>query len=425
MHKIIILALCLIFLSTLLKAQEIQKPNDTLAIEVKKIKGDIDILKKIKLSGYVQAQYQISESKGIGSFEGGDFPVNTDNRFKVRRAEFKTMYDNSILQIVANIDNTQNGVNIKDAFGKFTEQRYKTISFTAGIFNRPFGFEVPYSSGLLETPERSRMIQTLFPGERDGGAMITFQRPSGSKLNPLKIEAGFFNGTGNNANDFDSQKDFIGNIHWNKTLKSEKFSYGLGTSFYNGGWANGTKYLYSMATLPNGSNGFMVDSAAENKFAISKRIYTGFDFQLGINWVAGLTILRGEFITGQQPGTANSSVSVNAQPLSDAYNRKFNGANFYFIQNILKTKHQFVLKYDWYDPNIQASGNEIGQAGTKLTAADIKYTTLGIGWVYKVNANIKFTVYYALVRNEITENIPALSSDLKDNVITLRTQFKF
>jgi hypothetical protein len=32
-------------------------------------------------------------------------------------------------------------------------------------------------------------------------------------------------------------------------------------------------------------------------------------------------------------------------------------------------KHQLLLKYDWYDPNIRVSKSEIGKAGANLTKA--------------------------------------------------------
>jgi phosphate-selective porin len=409
-----------------LTAQETLKPQvDTLAGDVKKIKADLDILKKIKFSGYVQPQFQWADSAGISSYAGGDFAPYTDNRFKVRRGEFKTMFDNGITQVVANIDITQSGVNVKDAYGRFTEQRYRSLSFTAGIFNRPFGWEVPTSSSVLESPERARMIQILFPGERDGGCMLSFQRPAGMKLNPLKLDLGIFNGS-NTANDFDSKKDIIGAIHWLKNNKKETFYYAAGISYYSGGVANGTKYLFhDIGTLGNGNKGFNVDSAIENKNAISQKTLMGGDFQVNIVWKAGTTKIRGEYIQGRQPGTSSSTATPSAKPLTDAYIRDFNGAYFYLIHNILKSKHQVILKYDWYDPNVKAGAGDIGKAGSRLGAADVKYTTIGFGWIYQMNPNVKWTLYYDMVTNETTPNLVPTAKDLKDNVLTIRAQFKF
>jgi hypothetical protein len=438
MKKIIYVIIYVAVLGNTARAQEAGS-HDTLAATLTKLSSDLEALKRIKFSGYVQSQFQWADSSGISSVAGGNFDAHIDKRFKVRRAEFKTMYDNGITQIVANIDVTQNGINIKDAYGKFTEQRLKEFSLTAGIFSRPFGFEVPFSSGSLESPERSRIIQTLFPGERDLGAMIGFQPRASSPFNPLKIEAGMFNGTGNNVNDFDFQKDFIGNIHWNKPLKSEKLSYALGVSYYDGGWSNGTKYVYKdISTLSNGNVGFNVDSTSSNLYAISKRNYVGGDFQVIVDWAGGLTTIRGEFIQGQQPGVLKSSVSPGIQlgadgksaisssnPAADTYLRKFNGAYFYFTQNIAKSKHQLVVKYDWYDPNTDVNGDEIGKAGTKLSNTDLKYTTLAFGWLVRWNSNVKIVAWYDMVKNETSANLSGYGSDLKDNVFTLRVQYKF
>ena len=45
----------------------------------------------------------------------------------------------------------------------------------AGVFNRPFGHEIGYSTSGLESPERATIIQYFFPDERDLGAMLTLR----------------------------------------------------------------------------------------------------------------------------------------------------------------------------------------------------------------------------------------------------------
>ena len=431
------LSLCLSTLTVKAQAPE-ETPIDTLARAVNKMADDISFLKKIKFSGYIQSQFQVADSMGAKSFAGGDFPATVDKRFKVRRAEFKTMYDNGKVQVVANINVSQDGVTIKDAYGKWSEQRLKMFSLTAGIFNRPFGFENSYSSGSLESPERARMIQVLLPGERDCGAMLTFQMPNTSALHPLKIEAGVFNGTGNAANDFDYYKDFIGNIHWTSTNKSEKIKYALGVSFYDGGVRQGTSKVYSMKADSNGINTFVMnkDTATSGYGAIAKRQYYGIDGQVSFDFPFGITTLRAEYIAGTQPGTSSSSSSPSALPTGDTYIRKFNGAYFYFVQNIFQTKHQIVVKYDWYDANTDVKENNVGLTKfayasgtlTKTTGtADLKYTTLGLGYIYKVDNNLKFTLYYDMVTNEKSTFLTSSGywKDVKDNVLTIRAQYKF
>ncbi|NJK98451.1 MAG: hypothetical protein HC905_29190 [Bacteroidales bacterium] len=109
------------------------------------------------------------------------------------------------------------------------------------------------------------------------------------------------------------------------------------------------------------------------------------------------------------------------------------GGYVYFLQNIFQSRHQLVVKYDWYDPNTDVSGNEIGRAGSLTGAADVKFTTLGLGWIYRWNSQVKITAYYDVVTNEISNASAAIgkntlntwAEDRKDNVFTLRVQYKF
>jgi hypothetical protein len=83
-----------------------------------------------------------------------------------------------------------------------------------------------------------------------------------------------------------------------------------------------------------------------------------------------------------------------------------------------------LVKYDWYDPNTQVKGKEIGAAGSNFTQADIKFSTLGIGYVYHITPNVKSVLYYAMVKNEKTA-LTGFENDVKDNVFTARFQFRF
>lgn len=99
-------------------------------------------------------------------------------------------------------------------------------------------------------------------------------------------------------------------------------------------------------------------------------------------------------------------------------------AHFYFLQNIINEKHQLILKYDWYDPNTKVKKSEIGKAGTNLTLADIKFSTIGIGYTYYFSPQAKIIFYVDLVTNETT-NLAGYTTDQKDDVFTCRFQFRF
>jgi hypothetical protein len=415
--------------SKLLAQESSETPTDTIAKSLNELKSDVGLLKKIKLSGYMQPQFQIVDSAGAASFAGGNFAPFVDKRFMLRRSRIKIAYETTSSQFIFQIDVSEKGLTIKDMYAKFTEPWLNAISLTSGMMNRPFGYEIGYSSSLRESPERGRMSQIIFPNERDLGAMLTFQMPKTSKFNFFKAEGGMYNGTGApsagaNTSDFDFQKDFIGHIVINKSNKSEKFKVSGGVSYYSGGWRQGTKKVYNEGVLANGAKGFIVDSTSTNKGKIAMRKYMGADLQVSFDFPFGLTTIRGEYIQGQQPGVASSSASPAAQPAVDTYIRNFNGAYLYFLQNILQTKNQLIVKYDWYDPNTKVAGNEIGATGSNLSATDIKYTTLGLGWAYRWDANVKLTFYYDMVTNETTK-LAGYSKDLKDNVFTCRVQYKF
>ncbi|MFL5765813.1 MAG: porin [Bacteroidia bacterium] len=421
---------------TKVSAQETnEEPIDTIARAVHKLQDDFAALKKLKISGYIQANFQYADSMGVPSFQGGNFPANTDKRFAVRRGRLKFVYDNVLTQYVLQFQASETGVSMKEGYVKFTEPWMKAVSVQMGIFDVPFGFEAPNSSSAMESPERGRMSQTLLPDENDLGGMVTFQMPKTSPLNFLKIEAGMFNGTQAKASDFDFQKDFIGRISIARASKSEKIKYGIGASYYNGGVRNGRKNVYSMDVDSAGLASFKANTDTLNYGRIAQRQYMGVDAQVYFDFPFGITTLKAEYIQGIQPGTSGTLKSPSAQPTTDTYLRKFNGAYFYFIQNIMQTKHQIIVKYDWFDPNTDVAGDDLGKAiltpsgktYAKTGVTDIKFTTLGLGYAYKWDNNVKITLWYDMVTNETSKNLVSKGywKDIPDNVFTLRFQYKF
>jgi phosphate-selective porin len=83
-----------------------------------------------------------------------------------------------------------------------------------------------------------------------------------------------------------------------------------------------------------------------------------------------------------------------------------------------------VVKYEWYDPNTKLKADDIESTNNKMTSAEIKYTTLGIGYNYYYDENVKFMFYYNSVSNENTR-VTGYTTDLKDNILTLRMQYRF
>jgi hypothetical protein len=387
----------------------------------------------LQIGGYLQPQFQAIGEKGGKTFEGGDFGTNVSNRFMLRRSRVRISYlhlnsnHEPGVQITFQFDATERGFTVRDMWGRVFENKYKLFSFTAGMFARPFGFETNLSSSDRESPERGRMNQTLMKSERDLGAMVSFDpRKEIDFFKKIKIDAGFFNGQGIVANgDFDNKKDFISRVSLKPVALSKNITLTAGASLLLGGLLQATKYVYS-TSLIDGKKNIVVDSSSANAGKFSPRNYRGIDAQLKIKNRVGFTELRAEYMAGTQTGTNNSSETPTALMSGNSgfYKRNFNGAYIYFLQHLFSLRHQLVVKYDWYDPNTKVKGKEIGEASTNFSAADIKYSTLHIGYNYTISPLVKLSLFYAIVHSETTQ-LPGFTSDVRDNIFTTRMQFRF
>lgn len=383
-------------------------------------------LHEITITGYLQTQYQKAQSAGILSFSGGDFAKNSSERFMIRRGRLKIDRVDKYSSIVFQIDATQNGVQLMDAFIQFHKPGTKRFLFTAGLFNRPFGYSIVYSSGYRDFPERARVFQTLMPRERDLGAMISY-RPN-KALKFITAELAVINGSGHSARDYDSKKDIVGNLGFKfDSLANKKLHIGFGGSVYKGFVRSDTEtYL----TLQN--NTYVKNTSADNVNWYAKRDYYGANLQIRYDNTFGSSSLKAEYISGTQPGVGASSsitgpvasTSFSAQPATDLYLRSFSGYYIWFTQQIAKTHLTALVGYDVYDPNKHLNEKEIGTANSFTTAGDIKFSTLGYGLTYLINPRLKLTVYNEHVVNDRTQ-LPQYIDDLKDDVFTTRLQYRW
>lgn len=380
----------------------------------------------IKITGYLQTQFQVAQSPGIYSWSGGDFSPNSASRFMLRRGRLKVDRVDKFSSVVFQLDGTQDGVRIMDAFIQFHSPDDKSLLFTAGLFNRPFGYSIVYSSGYRDFPERARVFQTLMPRERDLGAMISYKP---RKVFPFLVaELAVVNGSGLSARDYDSNKDIIGNLNFHfDSLANKKLQLGFGASIYKGTVRSNTTTVFKPI-----DNGFSNSTDATNENYNFRRDYYGANLQVGYKNSFGETSFKMEYIQGKQPGVAASastsglaaSTSFATQPAGNLYLRNFNGYFFWLTQQILDTKLTAIVGYDVYDPNTDVDEAEIGMASNNTTAGDIKFSTLGYGFTYALNSRLKLTVYNEHVKNEGTA-LSSYQNDIKDNVFTTRLQYRW
>ncbi|MFT4023336.1 MAG: porin [Flavihumibacter sp.] len=409
------------------RAQFLMDMLDTSKMQGKNLLGIYEKYSYLTIIGYMQPQFQVIAEKGARTYSGPDFAPNVNNRFTLRRGRIRFDYtrfnrdEKSSVQFAFQFDGTERGVAIRDFWGRVFENRWEVFTFSTGLFARPFGYEVNYSSIDRESPERGRMSQTLMKTERDLGAMISFEpRRKDHKLAWLKADLGVFNGQGlTGPAEYDSYKDFISRVGIKPRQLTPAIKFSAAVSLFTGGFMQSSKYIYRFHRK---AGAYQVDSAESNIGSKAPRCYAGADMQWEFKHPSGKTVFRAEYWMGKQTATAGTSETPAGLPDEPLYTRSFNGAFFYLLHSI--GKHQFAAKYDWYDPNTAVAGAAIKNGPAHFSGADIKYNTLGIGYLNYINSNLKMVLWYDQVRNEKTE-LDGYTTDLRDNVFTCRLQFRF
>jgi hypothetical protein len=270
--------------------------------------------------------------------------------------------------------------------------------------NRP-NYEVEYSSSQRESMERSRVIRSLYPGEREIGVKLEYQ----GVQNPLKFQMMLMNGnfTGSQAIDTDTKKDLMARMVYSVSLPGA----GIGIDFGANGYYGGTRIKTNpfISTV----NPLIVDSVALGTYL--DKHWLGGEMQIFADVLGGLSI-KGEYMAGvNNYASLTGLAGTIAQKLADPNReRNFSGYYLYMIKNI-GSKNQFVAKYDYYDPNTKTSGDE-------SSVTELNYKTWTLAWQYYMNDNIRISAQYEMPKNETNTSTP---DDLNDNTFTLRAQAKF
>ena len=408
--------------------------------------SDLSKLTKIKVSGYMQAQYQYFENPAI----------QPNNYFSLRRARVKFTYEAADgVKFVLTPDFLPGNVTLKDAYVVLNDRWSKSFSLWAGKFNR-LNYEVEYSSSQREVAERSLMIRTLYPSERAVGAKLEY-----NPLNvPLHLQFAVLNGSdvltiansagvnlNNNENrDFDNYKDIMVRATYNLQLGSF------------GGLDFGAHGYYG-SLKSNAVNTLSSDYTSLEDVQVGdavKRNWVGGEFQLFADILGGLSV-KGEYIAGQNASIGYKSVdavgTAAAIPGLANFQNNFAGYYLYFIKNLGK-KNQFAFRYDYYDPNTDIKGKDV--TITKFTSpdetilrnrtsgkSDLATSTFSLALHHYFDDNLRISLNYDIVENEKVSAPGLLTEDytkadgtkmakgldysnvINQNLLTLRIQAKF
>lgn len=382
------------------------------------IESDLGKLTKIKISGYIQAQYDMydfQDDKGPVSGSTTDAPVT--NSFYLRRARMKLTYEAlDGVKFVLQPDYAFDKVSLKDAYVVLNDRWTQTYSLYLGQFNRPT-YEVELSSGFREFLERTLMTRTLYPNERDLGAKLEANFDLKYQV-PLKLQFAIFNGnfgygtTDKQVRDIDGNKDVMA-----RAVYSLKFpNQGLGIDIGGHGFFGTTKILSqtSPATVYTDENNNPFTPSVGDSL---KKDWFGGEMQVYYDILGGMS-LKGEYIAGTISGTTNPA---QTNPLFK-FDRVRNFTGFYatLIKNVGKS-HQAVVRYDEFDPNNKLKGEDAG-----MTAGDLKFSTWTFGWQYFYDENVKVVLGYTMPTNEKSTVVGGdYKNDKRDNTFSIRLQASF
>ena len=380
--------------------------------------GDLSALKKISVSGYIQAQYDMYDTWTAAGVHGVGTPVIT-NSFYLRRARIKFAYKAvEGVKFVLQPDFSFDKVSLKDAYVVLNDRWTNTFSLFLGQFDRP-NYEVEYSSGSMEMLERTKMAGILYPGEKELGAKL--EADFNTKYNfPLKLQLAVVNGNfnlgaiGNQVKDIDNNKDVIARAVYSVKLPNA----GLGIDFGGHGYFGKTEIIKETTAVPVFSDVNNVAFTPKVGDKLDKKWF-GPEIQIYYDFLGGAA-LKGEYISGTLSGTKNA-VQFNKEFNNNSV-RDFKGFYAMFIKNI-GVKNQFIARYDVWDPNRKLSGNQV------TNKEDLKYSTWSVSWQYFFDDNIKINLGYSLPTNEKSTNAGVgtdfVNRDKRDNTFTIRLQAKF
>ncbi len=396
------------------------------------LEADIAKLKSTQVSGYLQTEWQQFDQTTNGRGRALLFDARR-NLFTIRRGRIKIQHRLAgSMGATLQIDLTERGVVIKDAFlstNITSSDKENDLIITAGAFNRP-NFEVEYSSSQRESPERAQITRAFYPDERDLGIMATFRKKVTENFVP-QLQLGLFNGSGL-MSESDSYKDVIARLSVPLPLDPKGHIRGaIGGSFYYGG----IPQLTDSIQISRDGTTFLVpnDDRGTSAPGTGNRRNVNIEAQFAVDvFSCGPTIIRGEFMTGKRPTAAIAPVArdttrfVAAAPGAPFQIRNQSGYYVYLVQD-LGSGVLVAAKMDGFDRNTDLAGMEVTSIG------DAASTVIGVGAHYTFE-HIRLTLWYELPTFATDENIErngsvvndALrSTDMKDNKLTIRFQYRF
>jgi hypothetical protein len=348
----------------------------------------------LKVSGFVQGRYEWHQDS-VNGWNYSDKPTtgnppgnagsNTKSTFYIRRARLDTSYIGTNAEFILQLDAGGDTVGLRDAEAAFVDTWTPLhLRVSIGQFKYPFGYELQQADPVREMPERARMIQKFFPGERDRGLKVQ------GSYQWLRFQIALVNGNGIQDPIFKAGKDTNAWLDLVGRVGADFQFVSGGVSGYYGG-ADVYNPKYDAASNP--------DTDPRNLMKYS-RLRVGGDVQGNIDVPSlGNLSLRGEIIYSRDINKDYAGVPAN--PCQD---RVGLGWSLIAAQNIGSLLGA-VVRVDSYDPLLQgsldatactttdkATGKITG--GSYVNAGIDRVITYGGGLLVYVSPNFKASFIY-------------------------------
>ena len=413
--------------------------------EAKKAPSSADVASLIRLSGYVQADWQVMRQSSEDEVNPSTGAPLNENRFVLRRGHIRVDGDYGIVLGTLEIDaNTVSGPQVRPLDAE-ASVRWPTnvnpardrelggfrpppttspfIMGTLGLMKTPFGFEVVEADNIRPFLERAAILRALFPGEFDLG----LRAAGGWRF--FNYQLGLMNGHPLGERQYPGRdpnkgKDLVGRVGADGRL-SDHVAVQAGVSWLTGtGFHTGTPSTKdTLVWRDTNENGIVeiteiqaIPGAAATPSRDFHRYALGSDVRAFIDVpYIGELVLRGEVVWAQ-----NLDRGIEpADPVAAGRDLREFGWYAGFTQEVTRWA-QIGVRYDRYQPDADAS---TGIAGN-LVPKDATFTTLAIMAAARYKKG-RLTFQYDHNTNAIGRTDSGFPTTLRDDAFTVRGQVGF
>ncbi len=379
----------------------------------------------IWVTGYMQSQYETHQDSQDQLAPGGVL-VNKD-RFLVRRARLKLIgeWKFAEAQIELNADTT-NGFNVNLHHAEATlhyrpdPAKVPILQATLGLFDTPFGYELPESPRARPFMERTTMSRAFWPGEPDLGLRVSgglgFFRWTIAAVNGHPLGSPQYAGQ-----DPIAAKDALFRFGIDTAPRpglkiAADVSVLSGMGFHAG--TDATKASVQWNDLnedgivqPNELQGIPAEAATPSQSFSHWAV--GADLQASYENSLGLMKLYGELAIAQN---LDRGMFI-ADPVLTGTDTRELGWYVGFVQEVM-TYGLVGFRYDYYDPNADVFDKRGGKLLPYSERIETFSPLLGVVLPHRAKALVEYDV----IRNYLARDADGVPANLKMNTLTLRLQ---